>query len=102
MLICIDLELLQIYYNHENEKKGLYSRRVLDIEQVAFTPLIYTSTGGMGKECLQYHSRLAQLISIEKGEEYAKTENNLLDKSTKLRSALFCLRGSRTRKKRLL
>ena len=63
-----DLELQQIYRNHENEKKRLYARRVLDIEQGTFTPLIFTSTGGMGNECLQYHSRLAQLISIKKGE----------------------------------
>ena len=62
-----DLELQQIYRNHENEKKRLYARRVLDIEQGTFTPHIFTSTGGMGNECLQYHSRLAQLISIEKG-----------------------------------
>ena len=49
-----DLELQQIYRNHENEKKRLYARRVLDIEQGTFTPLIFTSTGGMGNECLQY------------------------------------------------
>ena len=54
-----NLELQQIHCNHENKKKRLYSRRVLDIEQGTFTPLIFTSTGGMGKECLQYHSRLA-------------------------------------------
>ena len=34
-----DLELQQIYRNHENEKKRLYARRVLDIEQRTFTPL---------------------------------------------------------------
>ena len=44
------------------------------IEHGTFTPLIFTSTGGMGKECLQYHSRLAQLIK-------GLCENNLLDKS---------------------
>ena len=47
-----DLELQQIYRNHENEKKRLYARRVLDIEQGTFTPLIFTSTGGMGKRVL--------------------------------------------------
>ena len=49
-----DLELQQIYRNHENEKKRLSSRRVLDVEQGTFTPLIFTSTDGMGKEYLQY------------------------------------------------
>ena len=67
-----DLELQQIYRNHEDEKKRLYARRVLDIEQGTFTSLIFTSTGGMGNESLQYHSRLAQLISIKKGEHYSK------------------------------
>ena len=36
-----DLELQQIYRNHENEKKWLYWRRVLDIAQGTFTPLIF-------------------------------------------------------------
>ena len=36
-----DLELQQIYRNHENEKKRLYARRVLDIEQGTFTPAPY-------------------------------------------------------------
>jgi len=34
-----DLELEQIYRNHENEKKRLYARRVLDIEQELLHPL---------------------------------------------------------------
>ena len=50
-----DLELQQIYRMHENEKKGLYSSRILDIENGTFTPLIFTTTGGMGKECQMYH-----------------------------------------------
>ena len=69
-----DLELQQIYRNHENEKR-LYSRRVLDIEHGTFTPLIFTSTGGMGKECLQYHSRLAQLISPSRKEKIMQKQS---------------------------
>ena len=96
-----DLELQQIYRNHENEKKRLYERRVLDIEQGTFTPLIFTSTGGMGNECLQYHSRLPQLISIKKGEHYAETISWIRARTSfaLLRSALICLRGSRARRK---
>ena len=92
---------IQIYRNHENEKKRLYLRRVLDIEHGTFTPLIFTSTGGMGKECLQYHSRLAQLISIKKGENYAKTISWIRARRSfvLLRSALICLGGSRVRRK---
>ena len=39
----------QIYRLHENEKKRSFSRRVLDIEHGSFTPLVFTSTGGMFK-----------------------------------------------------
>ena len=86
---------------HENEKKRLYSRRVLDIEHGTFTPLVFTTTGGMGKECLRYHSRLAELIAIKKGEQYAKTMSWIrsLISFALLRSALICLRGSRARRR---
>ena len=95
-----DLEPQQIYRIHENEKKRLYSERVLDIEHGTFTPLVFTTTGGMGKECLKYHSRLAQLIAIKKGEQYAKTISWIRTRTSfaLLRSALVCLRGSRTRR----
>ena len=93
-----DLEPQQIYRLHDNEKKRQYSSRVLDIEHGTFTPLIFTTTGGMGKECLNYHSRLAELIAIKKGEDYAKTISWIRARISfpLLRSALICLRGTRT------
>ena len=47
-----------------------------------------------------YHSRLAQPIAIKKGEKYAKTISWIRTRSSfaLLRSALVCLRGSRTRR----
>ena len=93
-----DLEPQQIYRLHENEKKRQYSSRVLDIEYGTFTPLIFTITGGMGKECLNYHSRLAELIAIKKEEDCAKTISWIRARISfaLLRSALICLRGTRT------
>ena len=67
-----DLEPQQIYRIHENEEKRLYSGRVLDIEYGTFTPLVFATTGGMGKKCLMYHNRLAQLIAIKKGSNMPK------------------------------
>ena len=76
----------------------MYERRVLVVEQASFTPLVFTTTGGMGRECLRYHSRLAELISIKKGEDYAKTMTWIRGKLSFsiLRPALICLRGSRS------
>ena len=68
-----DQEPQQIYHIHENDKKRLYSRRVLDVEHGSFTPLVFTTTGGMAKECIRYHSRLAELIAAKKGEQYSQT-----------------------------
>ena len=58
-----DLTPKQIYKKHENEKKRQYAERVMEIEQGTFTPLVFTTTGGMADECVKYHSRLAELIA---------------------------------------
>ena len=63
----------QVYRLHENKKKRMYERRVPEIAQEFLTSLVFTTTGGMGRDYLRYHSRLAELISINKGEDYAQT-----------------------------
>ena len=65
-----DLDLKQIYKQHENEKKRLYTQRVMYVEQGTFTPLVFTTTGGMEEECKTYHDRLAELVAAKKGENY--------------------------------
>ena len=47
----------QIYKKHENEKRR-YVEKVMGIEQGTFTPLVFTTTGGMTDEGVKYHSRL--------------------------------------------
>ena len=56
----------KIYKKHENERKSQYAKRVMEIEQGTFPPLVFTTTGGMGDECVKYHSRLAELIVNKK------------------------------------
>ena len=68
-----DLTIQQLYRKHEDEKKRLYANRVLEVEQGTFTPLVFTTTGGMAVGCKRFHSRLAELIAIKKGEEYSTT-----------------------------
>ena len=43
------------------------------MEQGTFTPLVFTTTGGMGEEYQRYHNRLAELVAAKKGEDYATT-----------------------------
>ena len=66
-----DLTPKQIYKKHENEKKRQYAKRVIQIEQGTFPPLVFKATGGMADECVKYHSRLAELIPNKKGESYS-------------------------------
>ena len=89
-----DLSPKQIYRIHENEKKRKYNSRVTEIEQGTFTPLVFTTTGGMAEECLRYHSRLAELLSAKKLESYATTIAHFrvlvcLCLKTSLRAKLF-------------
>ena len=88
----------QIYRQHESEKKRMYASRVLEVEQGAFTPLVFTTTGGMTDECKRYHSRLAELLSTKKAEDYSSTMSWIRAKVSfaLLRSVLLCLRGSRS------
>ena len=80
MIICLlnadsygDMDLNQIYRQHETKKKRQYAGRILEAEQATFTPLALSTTGGMAAECKRYHGRLAELLATKKGESYATT-----------------------------
>ena len=87
----------QIYKLHENDKKRLYSSRVLEVERGTFTLLVL----GTSNECQRYHSCLAELLAVKKQESYASTIAWIRTRVSFaiLRSALVCLRGSRSRRR---
>ena len=93
----------EIYKKYENEKKRQYAERVMEIEQGTFTPIVFTTTGGKADECVKYHSRLAELIANKKGESYSSTISWIRAEVSFaiVRSAIPCLRGSRSRKRQL-
>ena len=97
-----DLSPEQIYRQHEMAKSAHAKRSVMEIEQGTFTPLVFSTTGGMAEECRQYHCRLAQLLAMKKGEHYSTTVAWVRTKVSFaiLRSAILCLRGSRTIRRR--
>ena len=41
----------QINKLHEDEKKRKYASRIIEVENGTFTPLVFTTTGGMSQEC---------------------------------------------------
>ena len=58
----------QIMESNANEKKRHYCRRVLEVENATFCPLIFTTNGGiMGRECIVFYNRLAQEMASKWG-----------------------------------
>ena len=87
-----------LYRRHEQEKKREYGDRVREIEQASFTPRVFATTGGMGREASIFYRRLADLLSHRNNVTYNTTLAWLrctLSFSL-LRSAAVCIRGSRS------
>ena len=42
----------------------MYANRVMEVEQATFTPLVFTTAGGMAEECRRYQSRLTELLAM--------------------------------------
>ena len=94
-----DMSPKDIYDKHEKEKKRSYNNRVMQIEKGTFTPLIFSTTGGMGPECARYHKRIAELLAHKRGEEYSHVVNHVRTRIrfALLKSVLIAIRGERGR-----
>jgi len=52
---------------HEKEKKRKYQQRVVDVEIGSFTPLVFGTNRGMGKERKLFLSNVADKLSRKNG-----------------------------------
>ena len=75
---------------------------MLEVEKGSFTPLVFSTTGGMGPECSKYHKRLGELIATKRNETYSTVMNHIRTKLRfcLLRSSLIAIRGERGRARR--
>ena len=62
----------QNYRRHEQEKKRKYNDRVMNIEQWTFTPLVYSTSDGLGNECQTFYRHLANKIATKTIDKYEK------------------------------
>ena len=76
----------KLYKECERTKKSKYNDRVVNTERASFTPLIFTTTGGMGKECERLNKRLAELIATKTKQKYCHV---IADIRIRLRFALL-------------
>ena len=85
-----------VYRRHELQKKREYSVR--EVELASFTPLVFGTTGGMGKEALVFYCRLADRLSRHDSMSYSSTLAwiRCTLSFSLLRSATMCIRGTRS------
>ena len=67
------LGLASAYKRHEDAKKCEYDQCVREVEHGVFTPLVCTSTGGVGWEATVFYKRLADLLATHWGQPYSST-----------------------------
>ena len=63
----------QMYQSHERSKKTEYNARVLQVEKASFTPLVFSTSGGMGEEAIRFYKRVADKMSRKTGQRYSDT-----------------------------
>ena len=90
--------LAQCYRKNELEKKRAYDQRIREIEHGSFSPLVFSTSGGMGATATVVYKRIATLIASKYGKPYSRTIHWLRCRLSfsLLRSAIRFLRGSRS------
>ena len=48
---------------HEMEKKRVYEQRIREVEHATFTPLVFSASGGFGKEATTFYKLLASSLA---------------------------------------
>ena len=67
---CRNQSLPACYRRHELEKRRHYEDRVIQIEHGCFTPLVFSTSGGMGPSASIFFKRLASLLSTKRNAHY--------------------------------
>ena len=92
--------LATVYNSLERSKKAKYNERILNIEHGTFTPLVLSCFGGMGTEAQRFYNWLGEKVAEKRDELVSSTISLIRTKLSfsLLRSALLCIRGSRSHK----
>ena len=87
----------QLYKEQAKCRRREYEERIRQVEDGDFTPMIMSSSGGMGPEMVIALKHLAPFIALKRDEEYSQVMGYLRAMFTfeMTRMALICLRGSR-------
>ena len=98
----VDSKITSLYTEFEKTKEREYKQRIREVEDGSFTPMIMSSTGGMGPQMTAALKHLAAKLAEKRNEPYPQTIGLLRVRFAfaMMRSSLICLRGSRNLRKR--
>lgn len=90
--------LTACYKDNEDIKKRKYDQRICEIEHSLFSPLVFSASGGCAPIATLFIKKLSQLHSEKFQSQYSSTVNFIRCQYSFsiIRSAIRCLRGSRT------
>ena len=90
--------LAQCFHRNEREKRRTYEERIREIEHGNLSPLVFSTSGNMGPTATTVYKRLAAMIADKTNKPYSKTIHWMRCRLSfsLLRSAIMCLRGSRS------
>ena len=76
----------------------------MNVEHGTFSPLVFSVTGVMGRECSTFHKHIAEKIARKTEQKYSDVISVIRCKLSFLilRSVLMCVRGSRSHAKNIL
>ena len=91
-------ESTKCYEINEKEKKKVYNERIIIVEHASFTPLVFSATGGMGRECRKFLSRRSEMVAEKRNVNYSIMATWIRRKISfsLIKSLGMCLRGSRS------
>ena len=87
-----------LYRKFEKDKRRKYEQRIREIELASFTPLVFSTSGGMSGCTNVFFKRLAYLFSLKKKLDYGNVMAWLRCRLSfsLLCSAISCLRGAQS------
>ncbi len=86
-----------MYRHHEELKKRAYNARVIEVEKGVFTPVVFSTSGGMGNEAKNLFKRIAEKMAAKTGQRYSETITFIRKRIRfdLLKTTVIALRGHR-------
>ena len=84
---------------NERDKIRKYSERIINVEQGTFTPLVFTSAGGMVSQSQIFYKRMAELMAEKSGgggQGFFTAWLRCKPSFSLVKSTLLCLWGTRS------